>query len=157
MDMNTIFLHTSEPGHLPFGELVDGVGQKSVHFFESQDAKNVLCDEFILKSVIDKVFGPYPVVQKTFDLLDHPSGQPFVKPSVNSCDPLFTADQCPDVIRVLRHESGSFHRMLTFVHRHFQSSDYPSFGLQDSFVRQWSVAAQLSDQDLRVVLFKLFP
>ena len=47
--------------------------------------------------------------------------------------------------------------MLPFVHRDFQSSDYPSLGLQDSLVWKWPVAAQLGDQDLRVVLLKLFP
>ena len=113
---------------------MDGVGQKSAHFLESQDAKDVLGDELVLKPVIDEVFCHDSAVQKAFDLLDHPTGQPFVKPPVNSCDPLLTAHQSSDIIWVLRHKTGPLHRMLPFVHRHFQSSDYPSLGLQDSLV-----------------------
>ena len=47
MYLDIILLHPPEPGHLPFGELMDGVGQKSAHFLESQDAKDVLGDELV--------------------------------------------------------------------------------------------------------------
>ena len=120
---------------------MDGIGQQGVHLLVSQDAEDVLGDEFVLKPVIDKIFRPDPAVKESFDLLDHPTGQPLVKPPVNPRDTFLSADESPYVVRILRHEAGSFNGMLPLVHRHLQGSDYPPFRLKDTFVRKRPVAA----------------
>ena len=72
MDGVPFVLHTPEPGHLPFGELVDGVPQKSFHFLQRKDSEDVLRYEFVLKAVVHKVFRVYPFfVDEASDLIDH--------------------------------------------------------------------------------------
>ena len=48
VDSDPVFLHAPEPGHLPFGELVDGVGQQQAHLLVAEDAEHMLSDELIL-------------------------------------------------------------------------------------------------------------
>ena len=54
--MQSVTFHATEPGHLAFRELVDGVGEQHPHLFITEDAQDVLSDEFIFKAVINKVF-----------------------------------------------------------------------------------------------------
>ncbi len=155
MDIYPIFLHSPEPSHLALCELVNGIGKKGPHLLECQDPKNVLRDELVLKSVVDKVLGTDSAVQKAFDFLDHPAREPLVKPSVYPGDPFLPADQSSDEVRDLRHKTGPSHWMFPFVHGDLQCPDYPSLGLQNAFVRKQTVFGQSLNQRLCVVLFKL--
>ena len=52
MDADALALHAAEPSHLPFGELVNRISQKSFHLIQRQHTQNVLRNELVLKPVV---------------------------------------------------------------------------------------------------------
>lgn len=57
MDADAAAFHSAEPGHLAFGELVDGGGEGLLHLVEAEFAGEIESDEFVLKAIVDEVFG----------------------------------------------------------------------------------------------------
>ncbi len=98
MDSDPVFLHAPEPAHLPFGELVDGVGQERPHLLIREDSQHMLCHEFVLKTVVHKVFRPYPAVQQIFNLFYKAIPQPGVQAGVDSGVPFLPAHKSSYVI-----------------------------------------------------------
>ena len=59
VDADAFALHSAEPGHLPFGKLVDGGGELRAHLVVGQFPDDVLGDEFVFESVVYEVFRCY--------------------------------------------------------------------------------------------------
>ena len=57
VDADAAAFHSAEPGHLAFGKLVDGGGEGLLHLVEAEFAGEIEGDEFVLKAVVDEVFG----------------------------------------------------------------------------------------------------
>ena len=53
MDADAAALHSAEPGHLAFGELMDGGSEGLLHLVEAEFAGEIEGDEFVLKAVVD--------------------------------------------------------------------------------------------------------
>ena len=71
MDAGTAALHAPEPGHLAFGELVDGDGESLTHLPVVELAQKIECDELVLKPVGNESFCRHSAVQQTLYLLHH--------------------------------------------------------------------------------------
>ena len=69
MNDDAIAFHSSEPGHLSFGKLVNGVRKKGEELIIAQDSEHVLGHELVLQAVIDEVLGADAAVQKPLHLL----------------------------------------------------------------------------------------
>lgn len=52
---DALALHPSEPGHLAFRELVDGIAQERFHLLEAEYSQNILCNELVLKSIVSQI------------------------------------------------------------------------------------------------------
>ena len=70
MNDDAIAFHSSEPGHLSFGKLVNGVRKKGKELIIAQDSEYVLGYELVLQAVIDKILGADTAVQEALHLLD---------------------------------------------------------------------------------------
>ena len=120
----------AEPGHLAFGKLVDGVGQEDAHFFVGEDAKDVLGDEFVLETIVNKVIGRDAGSQQTANLLYEAFLQAGVKATVNAGNALFAGNQRTNVVNILGQEIRTHNRMRSLVISNLQSPDNTAFRLQ---------------------------
>ena len=112
MDADAFAFHAAEPGHLTFGELVDGCGELDAHFLQGKFADYVLRNELVFKTIVDEVFGwdrlvvrrecRVGAVDQSADFLDHAFLNSGVEPAVDSGVPFVAGHQCADVICVLR-------------------------------------------------------
>lgn len=71
MDGEAAPRHSSEPGHLAFGKLVDSDLQLSDHLLVGEFPNDVKCEIFVLQSVIDKVLGLDTAVEESAHFVDH--------------------------------------------------------------------------------------
>ena len=59
VDADAFAFHSTEPGHLPLGKLVNGGGELRAHLVVGQFPYDVLGDELVFESVVDEVFRCY--------------------------------------------------------------------------------------------------
>ena len=71
VDVVSVFFHSSEPGHLAFGELVNGGVESLIHLLVVELSGEVLDDEFVFKAVVFYLFGGESLVKECFDFADH--------------------------------------------------------------------------------------
>ena len=88
-------LHSPEPRHLPFGELVYGDFELGEHLLIGDFPDDILGDELILQSVIDEVFGLHTVGNELSHLVDHPPFEAVVQAPGDACPSLLARDIHP--------------------------------------------------------------
>ena len=101
VDDVAVAFHSAEPGHLAFGELVDGVGKEGAHLVVGEDAEDVLGDEFVFQSVVDEVLCGDAAVQKAADFVHEAFCQARIQPRVDARVAGGAVDQRPYIIGVV--------------------------------------------------------
>ena len=102
MDADAVAFHAAEPGHLAFGELVDGVGEEDVHLVVGEFPKHILRNELVFKAVPEEVVGRDAAFEEALDFLDEAILEALVQAAVDAGDALLAGDEGADVEGLLR-------------------------------------------------------
>ena len=155
MDADAFAFHAAEPGHLPFGKLVDCGCQLASHLIVCEFAYQVLCHEFVLQSVVDQIlcadrFGVRGVlvlingmgivqsrmraIQQAADFIYHSFFKTGIQAGVDFGVANIARNQSANVICLFRQEGGSLYRVFCFVNSYFECADQALAGVVVSAV-----------------------
>ena len=121
-----MFLHSSEPGHLALGKLVDGNFEFGKHFLITHFSNQMQRQVFVFQSVIGELFGCQALVKQALHLVQHAIFEPLFQPFGNSFTPVFP------VVFYANHQAVNFRhivaqlRVLFQVGFNFNGTNYPA-------------------------------
>ena len=87
---DALALHPSEPGHLAFRELMDGIAQERLHLLEAEYSQNILRNELVLKPIVSQILCGNAALKQSPYLIRHAFLDPCVQPRIDSPVPLLT-------------------------------------------------------------------
>ena len=115
MNGKTSALHTTEPGHLPFGKLMNGDFQSSQHLLIRSFSYHIFCDKLVFQPVIQQVFCRNTTIEESLDFLYHPILQTLFQTAGDFITAGITVDTYSYHQRINRRQFPLRHRMFEII------------------------------------------